>query len=175
VTVATIAADVRLRPVEEADREFLCAVYASTREEELAPLDWTPQVKQAFLRMQFDAQDAHYREHYQGASLDVLLVEGKPAGRLYVARWPDRHEIRLMDIALLPEFRGRGTGEDLLRQLMREAGTAGCRLTIHVERLNPALRLYERLGFTLAEDKGVYLFMEWRPRTHALPEEGSDA
>jgi hypothetical protein len=33
---------------------------------------------------------------------------------------------------------------------------------IHVERQNPALALYERLGFRLLEDRGVYLFLEWR-------------
>src|SRR5690348_16787850 len=91
-----------LRPVTSDDAEFLYRVYASTREEELSAVPWPPEQKEAFLRMQFSAQDKHYRAHYAGATYDVILVDGVPAGRLYVYRTP--REIRVMDIALLPEF-----------------------------------------------------------------------
>jgi ribosomal protein S18 acetylase RimI-like enzyme len=113
--------------------------------------------------MQFDAQDAWWRENYGDASFDVICVDGEPAGRLYVHRGP--REIRIVDIALLPEHRGGGIGTRLLSELAAEADASGKSLTIHVERMNPALRLYERLGFALAEDKGVYLFLERPPRT----------
>jgi ribosomal protein S18 acetylase RimI-like enzyme len=108
--------------------------------------------------MQFDAQDAWWRENYTGATFDVILVEGEPAGRLYVHR--GENEIRIVDVALLPEHRGNGIGTSLLRELIAEADADGKSVTIHVERMNPALRLYERLGFSVAEDKGVYLFLE---------------
>ena len=121
-------------------------------------MPWDDAQKDAFLRMQFDAQDAWYREHYAEASFEVIKADGEPAGRLYVNR--GRSEIRIVDIALLPEHRGDGIGTSLLRDLLAEADAVGKRVTIHVERLNPALRLYERLGFALAEDKGVYLFLE---------------
>ena len=123
---------------------------------------WDDAQKDAFLRMQFDAQDAWWREHYAQASFDVILVGGEPAGRLYVHR--GESEIRIVDVALLPEHRGNGVGSSLLHDLISEADAAGKSLTVHVERMNPALRLYERLGFSLAEDKGVYLFLE-RPAT----------
>ena len=152
---------ITLRPVSSSDRDFLLRVYASTREEELAPVSWTEAEKAAFIEQQFEAQDRHYREHYAGASLDVVEWDGAPAGRLYVARWSD--EIRIMDIALLPEFRGRGIGTALLRALLNEASAAGKRLTIHVEKFNPARRLYERLGFAEAADRGVYVLMEATP------------
>ena len=113
--------------------------------------------------MQFEAQDAWYRENYPQASFDVVVAGGEPIGRLYVHR--GREEIRIVDIALLPEHRGGGVGTSLLRDLLAEADAAGKSVTIHVERLNPALRLYERLGFELAEDKGVYLFLERPPRS----------
>ena len=121
-------------------------------------MPWDDAQKDAFLRMQFDAQDAWYRQNYLGATFDVVEVDGEPAGRLYVHRGGS--EIRIVDIALLPAHRGSGTGTSLLGDLLAEADADGKSVTIHVERLNPALRLYERLGFELAEDKGVYLFLE---------------
>ncbi len=154
--------DIHTRSATEADRLFLLSVYAATRAEELATTDWSAEQKAAFCQMQFTAQDAHYREHYPSATYEIIELDGIAAGRLYVDRWPK--EIRIMDIALLPTFRAQGTGTFLLNRLMDEATSSGRLLSIHVERFNPALRLYERLGFSLAEDKGVYLLLEYRPR-----------
>ena len=153
--------DVTLRPVRPDDEELLCRVYASTRTEELAAVPWSEERKAAFLRMQFETQHRYYQEHYAGAEFSVVLAGGRPAGRLYVARWPE--EIRLVDISVLPEHRGRGVGSKLLGDLLREGEEKGLPVRIHVERMNPALRLYERLGFRVAADRGVYLFLEWRP------------
>jgi ribosomal protein S18 acetylase RimI-like enzyme len=149
---------VSLRPARLRDREFLYRVYESTRSDELAAVPWAEAEKTAFLRAQFDAQDQWYRENYMRASYDVVYVDGEPAGRLYLYRAPS--EIRIVDIALLPSYRGAGVGSRLMRGVLAEADARGKRVTIHVERLNPALRLYERLGFKVAEDKGVYLFLE---------------
>lgn len=146
---------VALRPVTPGDEPFLLGVYASTRAEELAAVPWTPEQKAAFVAQQFAAQSAHYAKHYDGLSADVVLVGGEPAGRLLVARWPA--EIRIVDIALLPAFRGAGAGTRLLTGLIGEARAAGLPLTIHVERMNPAMRLYERLGFRPVADEGVYV------------------
>jgi GNAT superfamily N-acetyltransferase len=149
-----------LRPITPEDDSFLADLYASTRAEELAVTGWSDEEKAVFCRRQFDAQSTHYRENYPGASLQVIEREGVPIGRLYVARW--EREVRIMDIALLPGHRRSGVGTQLLRELQDEARSAGKSLSIHVERFNPALRLYERLGFQMVEDKGVYLLMEWR-------------
>ncbi len=94
---------------------------------------------------------------------DLLLIlrDAVPVGRLYVARWQD--EIRIVDIALLPPSRHAGIGTAILRDLLAEAAVAHKPVRIHVEKFNPALRLYERLGFAPIADKGVYLFMEWAP------------
>jgi len=148
----------RLRPVTEADLPFLLRLYASTREEELASVDWPQDQKDAFVRQQFEAQLAWYREQYPVASFDVIEVDGEPVGRLWVARWP--REVRVVDVSLLPAARGKGIGTGLLTALFAEADAAVKPVSIHVERFNPALRLYERLGFALREDKGVYLLLE---------------
>ena len=153
---------ITFRPITSEDRELLLRVYRSTREDELATVvDWTPEMKDAFILQQFTAQHTWYQEHYQGAEFLVILVDGAPAGRLYVHRRPS--EIRLVDIALLPEYRNTGLGTRLLRDLLAEGGATGKPVTIHVEIYNPAMRLYQRLGFRPIEDRGVYHLLEWRP------------
>jgi ribosomal protein S18 acetylase RimI-like enzyme len=97
----------------------------------------------------------------------VILVDQQPAGRLYVARWPE--EIRIVDIALLPQYRNAGVGTTLLQELQVEAVQAGKPLRIHVEQFNPALGLYRRLGFRVIEDRGVYFLMEWTPPLATRP------
>jgi ribosomal protein S18 acetylase RimI-like enzyme len=158
--MSAVAPSLTLRPVGPADEELLLEVYASTRADELAHVPWSDEQKDAFVRRQFEAQLAHYRT-YQGASFDVIERDGVPVGRLFVARWED--EIRLMDIALLPEQRGLGIGTHLIGELLGEAAESGRRLTVHVEVFNPALRLYERLGFRPVDDRGAYLFLDATP------------
>ncbi len=152
-----MTAEVSLRPIREEDREHLFRVYASTREEELAQVDWSPEQKEAFLRMQFEAQHAYYQEYYAGAAFQVVELGGEPVGRLYLARWEEEH--RIVDIAILPGHRGRGLGTGLLREIIAEADRAGKPASIHVEMNNPARRLYDRLGFVPAGEHGVYVLM----------------
>ncbi len=154
------APPVRRRPIRDEDLEFLLALYASTRDEELALTDWSEETKQAFLRQQFEAQHRHYAERYPGAELALLIAGDEPIGRLYVARW--EREIRLMDIALVPAWRGRGLGGRLLRELQAEAEATRRKLSVHVEIFNPARRLYERLGFRKVGETGPYWLLEWR-------------
>lgn len=153
------ARDVTLRPATGEDRELLFRVYASTREEELASVPWPPEAKEAFLRQQFDAQDAWWRTNYAGATFEVIVVDGRDAGRLYL--WESPFEIRIVDVAVLPEARRGGAATRLVQGVQARARGTGKSVTIHVERMNPALALYERLGFRLVEDKGVYLFLSW--------------
>lgn len=154
---------VTFRPIGPADEDFLVAVYATTRAEELAPVPWSDAQKAAFCRMQFDAQHRYYQEHYAAASFDVIQVGGEPAGRLYVDRGPD--EFRVIDIALLPAYRNAGIGSAILKDVLAEADRAGKPVTIHVEKMNPALRLYYRLGFREAGDAGVYWLLRREPGT----------
>ena len=150
-----------LRPIEAGDQEFLCQLYASTRQEELEVVPWSLEEKSVFLRSQFLAQHTYYMEQFTGAQFDLILNNGHPIGRMYVDRRLD--EIRLIDIAILPEVRGQGIGGGLLRALLEEAKGLLLPVRIHVESFNPALRLYQRLGFEKVEDQGVYYLMEWAP------------
>jgi ribosomal protein S18 acetylase RimI-like enzyme len=153
------AAGLAFRPIAEADLPFLANLYASTRTEELAVVDWPDEQKAAFLRQQFAAQHAHYTQHYPRAAFLIVLQNSAPIGRLYVAHWAREH--RIVDIAFLPEHRRQGLGAALMRDLMDEAAAAGKALSIHVEKFNPAYRLYLRLGFVKVGDEGAYDLMTW--------------
>jgi len=149
------------RPITEQDVEFLYEVYAGTREEEMNLTGWEEQQKEEFLRMQFNLQHTQYLQNYREANFEIIFFEKTPAGRLYVDR--REKEIRLIDLALLPQFRNLGIGTTILKDLIAEANKKNLPLNSHVERLNPARRLYERVGFKLKEDKGMHFFLEKVP------------
>jgi ribosomal protein S18 acetylase RimI-like enzyme len=157
--------NIQLYPARAEDEEFLFAVYASTRASEMELVPWTTEQKDSFLRMQSRAQRSHYAAYYPKAVYNLVLIDGQPAGRLFLHR--QESEIRIIDIALLPAYRGQGIGTTILKEILQEGRERNLPVTIHVERFNPALHLYVRLGFRLAEDKGVYYFLRWSPRAEA--------
>ena len=146
------------RPALDADQDFLLAVYAATRAEELAGTGWPDALKAAFVRQQFDAQHHHYRTYYPAAEWLIVERESEAIGRLYFEEWPS--QFRIIDIALLPAARGSGIGTAILEDMIALAAASGKAVSIHVEKVNPAMRLYRRLGFATVEDKGVYDLME---------------
>ncbi len=152
-----IQAGLTFRHTCPSDLPFLFRLYASTRTKELAPLPWSDAQKAAFLDMQARAQHADYARNYPDAERWVIERNGDAVGRLYLDRRQGAHHI--LDIALLPDSRGRGFGGALLADLIDEAAQAGKATTISVESMNPARRLYERLGFTLVEEHPPYLLM----------------
>lgn len=160
------APQVALRPAGEEDREFFARVYASTREAELASIPFTAEQQAAFLAQQFAAQSHHYAG-YVDTSFDVVVVDGRSAGRLIVGHWAEREHIA--DISLLPEFRGRGVGTALIGQVIATAERRGVRTTIQVDRTNPAQRLYARLGFApvAPDDDPMHRLLERAPSTGA--------
>jgi len=160
-------ANVTLRPVGPDDHEFLVEVYGSTRAEELALVPWTTEQQQAFVRSQFAAQQDHYAKKYPTASHDIIMSNGRPVGRLYVARLDQ--EIRIIDITLLPAERNAGIGSCLIKQLLDEANSSGKITRIYVEEFNPSLRLFERLGFSPSEQHGIHLLMQCNPNQRLTP------
>lgn len=152
---------ITFRAIDERDLPFLSQVYSSTRREEMQQVGWPAEQIASFLQSQFNAQHAHYQQYYPDASFDLVLLAGEPIGRLYLDVLND-DDIRIIDIALLPQYRGRGIGYTLLRCILDQAANEDKCVSIHVEKFNPALQLYHRLGFTEQEDRGVYLFLKWQ-------------
>ena len=151
---------ITLRPMTDADLPFLERLYGTTREAELARTGWTDEEKASFIRFQFEAQHAHYTKHYAAADFLVIERAGQPIGRLYLDWRKD--ELRIVDIALMPEARGDGLGTGLLTELQDRARERNVAVSIHVEQMNPAMTLYRRLGFQKVDEHGVYDLMEWR-------------
>lgn len=157
----TATMTIALRLAEEADYDFMRRLYASTREEEMQHYPFDEAQKAAFLDAQFAAQFEHYTIHYPTCERNIVVEDGVPVGRLWIDEWRD--QIRLVDIALVSEKRGSGIGTMLLRGVLDRGAAAGKPVTIHVEAYNPALRLYERLGFERIDTNGVYYLMRWTP------------
>ena len=152
---------VSYRPINDDDLPFLAAVYFSTRAEEVAATGWPREMQHQFLAQQFDAQHRHYQRHYPDAEWLVIERDGEAVGRLYIEEWPT--QIRIIDISLLPAARGFGIGAAIFDDMFEQARTRAKKVSIHVEKNNPARRLYLRLGFETVADEGVYDLLEWQP------------
>ena len=146
---------VTLRPVCASDEDFLFRVFKNVHEQTFAMVEMPEEQKHELLRMQFVAQREQYRQQFPNADFDLILYGGTKIGNLYALRGPERFV--LIDIALLPEYRNKGVGTDLVQSLINEADASQKSLDAHVRRDNPAWRLWQRLGFEKAEDDGVYL------------------
>jgi ribosomal protein S18 acetylase RimI-like enzyme len=157
--------EVSLRPAHADDREFLFKLYASTRLEEMAALGWNPAQQEAFLRMQFNAQQHWYGSAYSKAQKQIVMLGETAIGRMIVNR-ESGGAATLVDISLLPEHRGRGIGGGLLHDLIAQCGKEGLALRLQVLKNNPAARLYERLGFRKTGADDMYQQMERLPGTH---------
>jgi ribosomal protein S18 acetylase RimI-like enzyme len=149
------------RPAIPDDKGFFFQLYAGTREQELAAFGWSDQQKQAFLQMQFNAQQRWYEAAYPQAEWRIVMLEGKPVGRTIVER--GQAGATLVDIALMPESRGAGLGTRLIEELLEHCRAEGIPVRLQVLKTNPAQRLYQRLGFRTVGEDQLYLQMEWRP------------
>lgn len=155
---------IELRSITEADLSVLYEIYASTRAEEMALVpEWSEEHKAAFLTQQFMAQHQYYQEFYKKAEFQIIEYNNQPIGRFYVHWTYSAQEVRIVDIALLPGFRGKGIGTAIINSILEKAVALEKSVTIHVEYNNPALKLYERLGFyKIGEFNSVYYLMEWK-------------
>jgi len=155
------AGSVSLRPERLEDEPFLFEVYASTRAEELALTGWDAPTRLAFVQMQFRAMRTGYAGQFPKAEFSVLVQAGRPVGRIVVDR--SEEAICLVDLALLPEYRGLGIGTSLMRELIAEAGKVGKPIQLHVFKRTRPIQWYARLGFVKTGETGAYDRLEWRP------------
>lgn len=159
---ALIARGISLRPERDDDLPWLRDLYADTRSDELAHVPWPETAKRAFVDQQFTLQRTHYRQHYPDADFLIVQTPDERIGRLYLQRATLRHV--LVDISLLPGWRGKGVGTTLIVHAQTLAQAAGCGVALHVLHANPAARrLYARLGFLAGDASSSHLAMHWQP------------
>jgi len=150
--------ELHTRAVALADAGFLWRVYASTRFDEIAAFGWPPAQQEAFLRMQYRARCQSYAATYPDAENLILVADGIDAGSISIHR--KSSEMRLIDIAFLPEYRNKGLGAQAIQGLIREACERSIPLRLSVLRGNPAIRLYLRVGFREISADPMYIEME---------------
>lgn len=155
---------VSLRNEMPEDEAFLFAVYASTREAELAMTGWDEAACTAFLNMQFRAMRVGYRGSFPNAEFSIVLFNGSPVGRLVVDRGVV--EVCVVDVALLPASRNQGIGTTLMRHLLAEVESSGKPVRLRVQKGSPANRFYQRLGFKQIEEFDFDVQMEWLPKNN---------
>jgi GNAT superfamily N-acetyltransferase len=148
------------RPVTDADKDFLLELYQSSRGDDLRGLGWDEDRISEFLSLQHEAQQVFYQTDCQQALDEIVLIEGQPAGRLIVER--REHEIRWIEISLLPAHCGAGVGTLLIQRLQDEARQVNKPLRLQIIRFNRAVTLLERLGFLRTSETGTHFQMEWR-------------
>jgi GNAT superfamily N-acetyltransferase len=153
------ASSITLRAAIDEDESFLYELYASTRQAEIAMVPWSAEQKQNFLRMQFEAQAKHYRAAYPTANHSIVMTGEARAGRLYADR--QESQILIVDLTLLPEFRGQGIGRALVSDLQSEAASLEKVLTGHVEKWNPASDFWRHMGFLTADGDDIYHPISW--------------
>lgn len=161
--MTALAPVVAFRPITDQDRAFLVSLYISTREHEFRHTGWSGEEVVDFLTRQFDLQKQSFEMHFLGAAFRIITLDGVDVGRLYVDRG-DTY-LHIIEFSLVPEWRGRGLGTDILRSLLNEAHGGKVPVRLSVLKDSPALPLYLRHGFRIVGDKSSHHAMEWTPDT----------
>jgi ribosomal protein S18 acetylase RimI-like enzyme len=161
VPKAAAARGLSYRAMTDDDLPFAQAVYISTRLDEVAATGWPAEMQHRFLQDQFRLQHAHYRQHYPSAEWLIIERDDVAIGRLYVDETAT--QVHVIDIALLADQQRSGFGTAILSDLLQDARGSSKGVVVYVEKNNPALALYHRLGFEWVEDHGPYQFMIKHP------------
>ncbi|MBK5007312.1 GNAT family N-acetyltransferase [Pseudomonas sp. S60] len=155
---------VALRALETGDMQFIEHLYATSRAGEMSHSGWPAEQIERFLHMQFNAQHTYYQQHFTDAEFYIVERAGEPVGRLYM-RFGVTCAV-LIDIALLPAYQRRGIGTALLENMLHRADNLQLPVELSVEPYNPAQQLYQRFGFEVINQAGVYLRMRREAPAH---------
>lgn len=156
-----MSASPALVSITRSDEVFLNELYASTRSREMEIVPWSGEQKKAFLKMQFEAQDRYYRDRYPNAAFEIIKLNDRPVGRLYHAELAD--EIRIIDLAFLPEQFDRNVFIGLLEKMLRKGERAGKPVQIYLEADDPAIEIFVALGFRQIDRHGIYFLWQYQP------------
>ena len=152
---------ITFRVIHDRDQSFLKALYADSRAWEFELAHWSDKARDEFLNRQFETQDQVYKSTFIGAVHRIIQLDGIDIGRLIVNRKDDL--LHIIDLSILSSHQGRGIGSDILKSLINEAQGGKVPVMLSVEKGNPAINLYCRLGFRQIGFSGQHISMKWSP------------
>ena len=106
-------------------------------------------------------QRERWRASFDVTTHQVIEADGATAGTLAVVHSADHVFLSLIEVD--PDFQGGGIGTSLVRTVMAQAAAAAVPARLQVLKVNPARRLYERLGFVIYGVTDTHYLMEWKP------------
>jgi ribosomal protein S18 acetylase RimI-like enzyme len=144
------------------DEVFMYELYSAIRAPEFALAPISADQREHLMRIQFRGQMASYAQMYPNSCYHIVLLDGKPVGRLWVAQ--GEREFHLVDIGIDPKLQKKGLGTALVRRLQQEAAAKNLPVCSCVFRFNPgSLRFHERLDFKIVREDLMYYFLQWQP------------
>lgn len=140
--------DVEFKRAEESDLDFLLALRLQTMDHHF---------RASGMPMTREEHMQRVLHHFDWA--EVIVIDGEPSGLLKLVR--EGTDWHLIQIQILPKLQGRGLGEQIISKVLSGARRAGASVRLGVLKVNPAQRLYARLGFEVVEETSDSLKMRW--------------
>ena len=161
IRIPSALGELTLRPERDDDQAFRYQLFCQSRPPEWDMVQIDPQVREALMRHQFEAQTKGYLTQFPKARFDIIELGGERIGRIVVDR--PGNELHIVDQAIVPHMRSKGLGTTMMRVLMDEAASANIPVRLTVASTNdPSLRLYLRLGFVETNAIPMYVEMLWK-------------
>src|SRR5580693_5097548 len=155
-----------LRPSRADDQEFLHRLFCSVHSEKLNLALLSVEERNRLIGLMYQGFAGHYSTIGPAADDRIVLLNNESIGRMILLQ--TREEIRLADLAILPQYRRRGIGSALIGQLQTESTMSKRPVRLQVAQFDHALRLYQRLGFYKTDAIGTYLHLEWSSKRASL-------
>jgi GNAT superfamily N-acetyltransferase len=112
--------------------------------------------REELLDLQFRAQRRDWEASFPDSEHELILLDGEPVGRIWVAWTPE--ECRIVDVTLLPAKRRLGIGGQAVSETIERADAAEIPVRIRALRENAsALAFWKRFGFELRDGDQIYL------------------
>jgi ribosomal protein S18 acetylase RimI-like enzyme len=166
---ACVMEGVHLRCAGREDDALLFALFAADKAAEFAAIGLPEEQYRPLLEMQYRGRAMTHSVRYPEAEDWIVCApDGTAIGGYLLAK--TSREARLMDLAVLPQWRGRGIGTRVLLELMRQSAMARVPLRLQVMKGNRAVRLYARLGFRVVDEDEITYEMIWRQTPELRPE-----
>jgi ribosomal protein S18 acetylase RimI-like enzyme len=135
------------RSATESDIDFLYALRVATMKEYVDKTwGWDDTFQQSI-----------FRKNYVPAKVQILTFDGQDIGMLSVEERDE--DIFLKTVEIHPAFQSQGIGTAIISQILADGVKKGKSVRLQVLKVNPAKRLYDRLGFSVIEETSTHYIM----------------